>query len=117
MAYDHRAYENGTNTCNRRTTRSVKIIAAGAVALLAAANTVANAAENANPTQMAQVHHACAVVMGLLPPGDLYNTCVRSLDNTLSELDQGRLLSENRGGCAQKGLMPGTSAFAVCVVD
>jgi len=99
---------------NRRTARSVKIITVAAVAL-AAANTFACAAEN--PTRTAREHHACAVIMGLHQPGDLYDTCIRSLDKTLSELDQAKLVSTNRTRCAQERLKPGTSAFAVCVVD
>src|SRR6516165_7710104 len=93
---------------SRRTTRSVKIITVAAVALLAAANTFASAARE---------HHACAVIMGLHQPGDLYDTCIRSLDKTLSELDQAKLVSTNRTRCAREGLKPGTPAFAVCVVD
>ena len=100
---------------NRRTTRSVKIITVAAVALLAAANTFASAAEN--PTRTAREHHACAVIMGLHQPGDLYDTCIRSLEKTLSELDQAKLVSTNRTRCAQERLKPGTPAFAVCVVD
>ena len=99
---------------NRRTARSVKIITVAAVAL-AAANTFACAAEN--PTRTAREHHACAVIMGLHQPGDLYDTCIRSLEKTLSELDQAKLVSTNRTRCAQERLKPGTSAFAVCVVD
>ena len=100
---------------SRRTTHSVKIIAVAALALLAAANTFANAAED--PTRTAREHHACAVIMGLHQPGDLYDTCIRSLEKTLSELDQARLVSTNRTTCAREGLKPGTPAFAVCVVD
>jgi hypothetical protein len=72
---------------NRRTTTSVKIIGAAAIALLASAHSFANAAENS--TRMAREHHACAVVMGLHQPGDLYDTCIRSLNKTLSGLDRG----------------------------
>ena len=100
---------------NRRTTRSVEIIAVAAVALFAAANTFASAAENS--TRIAREHHACAVIMGLHQPGDLYDTCIRSLDKTLSELDQAKLVSTNRTSCAREGLKPGTPAFSVCVVD
>jgi hypothetical protein len=100
---------------SRRTTRSVKIIAVAFVALLAGANTFASAAEN--PTRIAREHHACAVIMGLHQPGDLYDTCIRSLEKSLSELDQARLVSTNRTGCAREGRKPGTPAFAVCVVD
>ena len=106
---------NPSGRLNRRTPRSVKIIAAAAVALLAAANTFASAAENS--TRMAREHHACAVIMGLHQPGDLYDTCIRSLDKTLSELDQAKLVSTDRTRCAQESLKPGTRAFAVCVVD
>jgi hypothetical protein len=99
---------------NRRTTTSVKIIGAAAIALLASAHSFANAAENS--TRMAREHHACAVVMGLHQPGDLYDTCIRSLNKSLSELDQARLAQSYRSSCAHSGLMPGTRAFAVCVV-
>ncbi len=100
---------------SRRTTPSVKIIGATAIALLASANAFANAAEN--PTRMAREHHACAVVMGLHQPGDLYDTCIRSLNKTLSELDQAQLVSTGRRACAQQGFKPGTPTFAGCVVD
>ena len=100
---------------NWRTTRSIKIITVAAVALLAAGNTFASAAEN--PTRTARVHHACAAIMGLHQPGDLYDTCIRSLDKTLSELDQAKLVSTNRTRCAREGLKPGSPAFGVCVAD
>jgi hypothetical protein len=66
---------------------------------------------------MAQEQHACAVVMGLHQPGDLYDTCISSLDKTLSALDRARLVATDRSACAQRGFNPGTPAFAVCEVD
>jgi hypothetical protein len=100
----------------RRVTDSAKIIgAAAAIALLASANSFATAAE-ASP-QMPLEQHACAVVMGLHSPGELYETCIRSLDETLSELDRARSASTNRSACARKGLEPGTPAYAVCLVN
>ena len=105
---------NPSGRLNRRTPRSVKIIAAAAVALLAAANTFASAAENS--TRMAREHHACAVIMGLHQTGDLYDTCISSLEKTLSGLDQAKLVSTVRTACAQQGIKPGSPAFAVCVV-
>jgi hypothetical protein len=63
---------NPSGRLSRRTTRAVKTIAAAAVALLAAGNTFASAAEN--PTRTAKEHHACAVIMGLHQSGDLYDT-------------------------------------------
>jgi len=88
--------------------------AVGFITLLASSGTVANAAETSS--RMAQERHACAVVMGLHEPGDLYDTCVRSLKKSLSELDQARLARSDRSGCAERGFIPGTRAFAVCVV-
>jgi len=100
---------------SRRTTSSIKNIGGAVITLLASANTLAHAGEN--PVRLAREQYACAVTMGLHQPGDLYDTCIRSLDKTLSELDQAELVSRNRTGCAQEGLKPGTPAFAVCVVD
>ena len=98
-----------------RTRASALIVGAAAVALLASAHAIARAAEN--PSQMAQEHHACTVVLGLDPSGDSYDTCVRSLDRSLSGWDQTRLVESNRSACAQKGLEPGTPAFSMCVVN
>jgi hypothetical protein len=100
---------------SRRTTTSVKIIGAAAIALLASASTFANAAENS--TQMSREQHACAVIMGLRQPGDLYDTCIRSLDRSFSEWDQERMIKSDRSACAQSGIGLGTPAFAVCVVN
>ena len=98
----------------RRAAASVITSGAAAIALLAS-TTFADAAENSS--RMAQEQHACAVVMGLRQPGDLYDTCIRSLDKTLSELDQARLVATDRRAWGQEGLKPGTPAFAVCLVN
>jgi hypothetical protein len=105
---------NSSAPSSRRTTHSAKILGAAAIALLAAGNTLANAAEN--PAQLASKQHACAVVMGLHRPGDLYDTCIRSLSKSLSELHQVRVEERDRSACAQSGHTPGTPAFAVCVL-
>ncbi|HEX9489909.1 MAG TPA: hypothetical protein VF930_06460 [Stellaceae bacterium] len=55
---------------------------------LASARAFANVAEGSS--RMAQEHHACAVVLGLDPSEHPYDTCIRSLDRTLSESDQAR---------------------------
>ena len=81
----------------------------------ASANTFANAAGNSS--RMALEHRACAVTMGLHQPGDLYDTCIRILNKSLSELDEARLSSTERSACTQEGLKPGTPTFAVCVVE
>jgi hypothetical protein len=100
---------------SRRAAASAIATGAAAIAILVGASSFANAAENS--TRMAQEQHACAVVMGLHKPGDLYDTCIRSLSKSLAELDQSRLASTERSACAQEGLRPGTPAYAVCVVN
>ena len=66
-------------------------------------------------SRMGREQHACAVVMGLPRPGDLYLACIRSLDKTLSELEQSRQTSTLRTACARAGLKPGTPSFATCM--
>ena len=100
---------------SRRARATAVIGGAAAIALLACVHSSAHAAQNAS--QMTLEQHACAVVMGLHQPGDLYDTCIRSLNKTLSELDQARVASTNRGACVQEGLRRGTPAYAVCMVN
>jgi hypothetical protein len=99
----------------RRARASAIIAGAVAVALLASANNFARAADNS--TRMAQEHHACAVVLGLDPSSERYDTCVRSLARSLSAWEQAELIESHRTGCTEQGLEPGTTAFAVCVVS
>jgi Cache domain len=66
-------------------------------------------------SRTAREQHACTVVMGLARPGALYETCIRSLDRTLTELDQERRAWVRRNACAQAGLSPGTPSFAGCM--
>jgi hypothetical protein len=105
---------NSSARLGRRASHSVKIIGAAAIALLAAGNDLASAAEN--PVRTAQEQHACAVVLGLDPSGRRYDTCMRTLDRNLSEWDYARLVSADRDTCTRSDLQPGTPAFAVCVV-
>lgn len=98
-----------------RTMPLVKIVGAAAIALLAAGNTLVNAAEN--PARLAQEQHACAVVLGLDSSGRRYDACVRSLERSLSEWDYTRTVSTGRDACAGQGLQPGAPAFAVCVLN
>jgi hypothetical protein len=106
---------NSSGRLSRRARAWGLIVGAAAVVLLASAHTVARAAENSSRT--AQEQHACAVVLGLDPSGDRYDTCVRSLERSLSEWDQTRLVESRRSACAEKALEPGTPAFAMCVVN
>ena len=98
-----------------RRAKAAPVVAAFAViAGLALASVSVGAAEDSS--RMAREQHACAVVMGLHQPGDLYDTCIRSLSKSLSGLDQARLAKSQRSECAENGLTPGTRAFDVCVV-
>jgi hypothetical protein len=85
----------------RRATAAPVIVSAAVIALLTCADSPARAAEH--PSRMVQEHHACAVVMGLHPPGDLYDTCVRSLDKSLSQLDQAHV--QRAGSRRERGLL------------
>jgi hypothetical protein len=78
-------------------------------------NTSASAQSAGGSSRIAREQHACAVVMGLDQSGGLYNTCIRSLDQTLSELDQTLQTSRKRNFCARAGLEPGTPSFAACM--
>jgi hypothetical protein len=93
---------------------SAKLAGAAAVSiLLASPQTFAAEASS----RIAQEHHACAVVLGLSPSDRRYDTCIRSLDRSLAEWSQAQVVQTDRRGCADKGLEPGTSTFAVCVVN
>jgi hypothetical protein len=91
------------------------IAGVAAVAMSASAHTFANAEETS--TRVAREHHACTVIMGLPQPGELYDACITSLHNSLSQLDQARLISRDRRDCAKERLKPGTPVFADCVLD
>ena len=106
--------QNPSPRLGPRTMSLVKIVGAAAIALLAAGNTLANAAEN--PARLAQEQHACAVVLGLDSSGRRYDACIRSLERSLSQWDYVRLISTGRDSCAREGLQTGTGAFALCVV-
>jgi hypothetical protein len=100
----------------RWATGSAKLLrAATVITLLASPYSLADPAGSSQ--RMAQLQHACAVVMGLDRPGNLYDTCIRSLSDTLSELDQARVASTNQTACVQEGHKIGSPAYAVCVVN
>jgi hypothetical protein len=94
---------------------SAIIASVAAAALFASAHTFANAEETS--IRGARAHHACAVIMGLPQPGELYDACITSLSNSLSQLDQATLVSWDRQRCARERLKPGTPVFADCVLD
>jgi hypothetical protein len=99
---------------NRRARVSTLIVGAAAIVLLASVSTSAHAAEDS--TRIMHEHHACAAVLGFDPSERRYDACIRSLDRTASLSERSGLAASNRSLCAQQGLNPGTSAFAICVV-
>jgi hypothetical protein len=100
---------------DRRVRASALIIGAAAAAVFGSVDTLADPAGRA--ARLVREHHACAIVLGLSPHSQLYDACITSLDESLSELDQARLVSTDRQRCAQQGFNRDTPAFADCVVD
>jgi hypothetical protein len=92
---------NPLGRLSRRAKAAPVIAGAAVIALLTCAHSSVRAAEH--PSRMVQVHHACAVVMGLHQPGDLYDTCVRSLDKSLSQLDQAHV--QKAGSRGERALL------------
>lgn len=85
-----------------------------ALLLVAVAAPAANA-ESAQSGRVAQERQACGQ-LGLDPSEAPFADCMRSMAQTLAQLDQSNMVERNRSTCAKEGLEPGTSAFAVCVV-
>ncbi len=85
--------------------------------ILAACSTSPADAASSTPERIAEAQHACGHTMGLNAADTDYDMCVRSLLMTLSGLDQAKLVERDRQVCMQRGLKPGSSDFAVCVVD
>jgi len=85
--------------------KSAKLLGAAAVVSLLA-SPIAFANEAANSERMTREEHACTVVMGLHRPGDLYDTCIRSLRNSLSGLDRTRLASTDETNVPAKASRP-----------
>jgi hypothetical protein len=74
-------------------------------------------AQSTAPERTAEVDRACAQTMGLNPANADYDMCSIRLLRTLARLDQAKLVQDDRQACMQRGLQPGSSDFAVCVVD
>ncbi len=85
------------------------------LALAACAPNPANAS-SAPPAVIAAAAHACADTMGLNPSEAEYAMCTRELLRTVRQLDRPRLVAQDRAACAARGLQPGTTDFALCVV-
>ncbi len=96
-------------------TASALIVSAATIVLLASVHTSAHAAEDS--ARIMPERHACAAILGLDPSERPYDACIRSLDRTAYYFERSRLTARNRSLCDQKGLNPGTSAFAICAVE
>ncbi|HYZ31902.1 MAG TPA: hypothetical protein VE684_06405 [Crenalkalicoccus sp.] len=86
-----------------------------AVALFAGVHSSASGAEYSS--RAAKERHACAVVLGLDSSERAYDICITSLDTSVSAFQRAQRLESDRNACAKKALNPGTSTFAICVVE
>jgi len=100
---------------SRQLVRILPVLASSLVLAACAMNPAD--AQSSTPARVAQVHHACAVTMGLNPANSDYDMCVSSLLQTVAGLDQASLVERDRRACMQRGLQPNTPEFALCVVD
>jgi hypothetical protein len=79
------------------------------------AASASNAADADMSARKAQLHHACADVMGLNPSESPYQSCVLSLQQSLSHIDDATQVDRARHACEGRGLKPDSRDFAVCV--
>ncbi len=63
-----------------------------------------------------RIQHACAVDMGLNTSEAPYQVCVASLQQDVAALQGDLTIQAERQACMARGLQPGTSDFALCLV-
>ncbi len=100
-----------------KTKRVVGVPVLASLLVLVACSTNPADAASSTPERAAEARQACGQTMGLNPANTDYDMCVRSLLQTLAGFDQAKLVQRDRQVCMQRGLQPGTSDFAICVVD
>ena len=116
QTFSNVAQAQGPRPLARRATGSPRLFGAAAMAaLLASSHTFANVAGDASG--MTQERHVCTIVLGLDRSGPQYDACIRSLHRSLAAWNRTQLVQTDRRACAERGLEPGTAAFAVCVVN
>ncbi|MGP8233361.1 MAG: hypothetical protein ACLQL2_11985 [Methylovirgula sp.] len=84
--------------------------------LLLAAIALAPGPAAAQSREQAAIANACAS-MGIDPAVETYIACERSLAKTAASMDEARRTAREQAVCRRRGYRPGTSAFALCVLD
>ena len=94
--------------------KPLAILSVAFVALIGCAAPPAQATQD--PVRSATIAHACKDIMGFYPGETLYESCVLSLKQTMASVDEAAGVQARREACGNEGLIPGTPAFARCVV-
>jgi hypothetical protein len=99
--------------------RQKGLVACAVAALAALALVGASAAAPYNPDnlpngQVAGIGEICHSVMGIMPNTEQYQSCLESLTDSASRLDQGYAMSRARVACLSQGLRPGETNFSEC---
>jgi hypothetical protein len=68
-------------------------------------------------SQGSLVAATCSQVMGLRPGETYFAACKESLSQSLAAKAEGQALANAGNNCRQQGLVPGTAAFSICVLD
>jgi hypothetical protein len=72
---------------------------------------------NMSPAHMALINETCTKVMGLRPGESYFADCQDSLAHSLARRDAAYAMSAADDSCGRQGLVPGSSAFATCMLD
>lgn len=84
--------------------------------LLAAMTLAPLGARAQTPSQRTAIANACAS-MGIDPAVSTYVACERSLAKTAISMNVAQRTAHEQAVCRRHGYRPGTSAFALCVLD
>jgi hypothetical protein len=78
-------------------------------------------AQDLAPAQQQLVARVCEKTMKLLPNTSEFETCTDSLGQSLAEATandrEAAAIADGRRECGDKGLMPDTTDYALCILD
>jgi len=94
----------------------MKILAILSSLLLAAMTLAPLGARAQSLSQRTAIANACAS-MGIDPAVSTYVACERSLAKTMASMNVAQRTAHEQAVCRRHGYRPGTSAFALCVLD
>jgi hypothetical protein len=95
---------------------SMKIFVVLSSFLLGALTLAPLGANAQSPSQRTTIANACAS-MGIDPAVSTYVACERSLAKTAISMNEAQRTAREQAVCRRHGYRPGTSAFALCVLD